>query len=226
MSQQQEVQVNDLEILNMELAFLYDQREKVEARILEKESRKRELEEEQAEFENPFWLDDGDDPFGGRLNKQVEAVKNVLETGTRAERYYMAVMPVFNNRLVVTMAEKMEDVDPAYLAAYGHEQTQHFFTKGWGGVLSRRGSGGYALDLIDDENGNPIPGYLIPWAGNHGPIVARKRFERFWAAPNRLEDVKEDAREMMDSVDFYYSLAVRTNTVAEFMADHPHYKIP
>lgn len=184
--------MNDYEQLLIDIEFLENDIALLQEELGDKMAIKLHMEEQAVEETSIHWFDDGDDPYKGRLNKFVEKYKAMLAGGSRAERFLMNTLPVFNCKIVTTLAEREEDIEPEIMELYVKEQTENFVNAMVGGL----GKKGYMLDGINTPEGE-LSGYRMPWAGNFGPIGGRKRFESFWADPKRGDALKTQAvREM------------------------------
>ena len=207
----------------MEMEFLQEEIAELQEMYAVLLKRKLELETTAAETDNPFWEDDGDDPYHGRFNKDVNRIRDaMLASGNRGEKYVVDRWDVFNSLFVVTLAENMEDVSHDYLGFYSREQNEQFP----GAMVGSLRATGFTLDHINLIDGTELPGYLIPWAGNAGPIEARKRFEAYWSAPGRLKSLTAQAARIIRRMDFYYDQAVRNGAGEQYLADNPHYVPP
>lgn len=213
--------MSELEILVMEIEMMQFQIEELQDELADMKLRKAELEREAASVDNPFWEPVPGDKHNAFYNKQVNAIKAELLKGNRAEQFMANSLDVFNAKFVVTLAEEMDDVSQADMEFYVREQTEQFA----GAIIGTLGKLGYLTDEINLAGGGEEEGYLIIWGANAGPINSRKRFESYWADPNRLDAMRRAAQRNMYYKDFYYKMAkMRGGSYLEdFMAKNPAY---
>jgi len=213
----------EYEMLCEELTFAEEALLGIQAEVESLKARKREMEEARAVTDSDHWTGPDDSPWKGRRNKYVDKYAEIMKNGSREDRHLYHMTEEFHNLFCVSMMENLEDVSPEYIKMYSLEQTEQFA----GAIVGTTSRMGFLVDEINvkDADGKvtEVQGYLIPWAGNFGPVGSRKRFEEYWAHPRREESLHRMAIWRTRSLDAEYRRMVGAGAEEFFMKKHPWY---
>jgi len=201
----------------------------VEAEIDDLVSERDELREfllrlEEESIENPHWS--APDELGARRLLPMDAIREEMLTGTRAERYYAKTQigatttssALLHNDVSYKgiFATLTDNVSPEIRRMYSEAQNANFALS----VIGLR----FRLAPVKDQYGNLLHGYVIPWYGNYGPRAGTKYLEDIWAAPDKIDHCRAEAERLMGRLDRRYMVARMQNSADHFLAQYPHYE--
>ena len=168
-----------------------------------------ELSEE--ESGNPNWS--GKDEIGGRDLLPKDVIHQQLLNGVRSDYHYAHKLPDFYFEGI--FASLTDQIDPDVMRMYREAQTRHFA----GAIVGRT----FVMAECYTPEGELIPGYKIPWNGNHGPYAATMKYQDDWASPTKLNRVRGQGERAMRLMDREYWRAKVGGKVDTFMAKYPYY---